>query len=308
MFSNQINTDTVTAAQAVPTAMSPPTASPSTPAKPRRSSKRRTEPLRASSSAAYAKDVRLYKARGGTIPCDADALQKYVSAVRNKIAPTTIYRRLMAVRNEHVRLGHPSPTDTPALRPALRQLQLGIVPPKSGVVPALAPKRKEPRQARPITRQLLAKMLDAMGSSTLDRRDRCLLLLGFAAALSRSTLVSLDVADVRFTNDVMVVQMREAGAGGGEQARVVTVPITGHELCAAAATRAWIEHAALDIEGGPLFRRFDRAGDPTKHRLDAAWVSVVVKHRLKEVGVDPEPYSAMSLRRGRLGEAARGTL
>ena len=189
----------------------------------------------------------------------------------------------------------------------LRQLQLGVVPPTSGTAPALAPKRQELRQAMPITRQLLAQALAAMGTNALDRRDRCLLLLGFAAALSRSGLVSLNAADVRFTNDAMVVTIL-AAAGEGERARVVRIPLTGDELCAATATRALIEHAQLDVEGGPLFRRHDRAGDPTRHRLDSAWVSVVVKNRLKDVGVDPGPYSAMSLRRGRLAEGVKGVV
>jgi integrase len=276
-----------------------------------RQSESRPHALKSSSAAAYAKDLRQYQEGfGGRIPCSRAMLERYIASLRAVVAPTTIHRRVMALRNEHIRLGHPSPTDEPALRPILRRLQLGFVPGKTGSVNA--PKKKEPRQARPITRALLAKMLDAMGTDSLDRRDRCLLLLGFASMLSRSILVSLDVADIRFTNDVMALHLRQAGGlATAEQSRpprIVTVPITGHELCAATATRAWIAHAALDIEGGPLIRRFDRAGNPTADRLDGAWVSVVVKNRLRAVGIDPTHFSALSLRRGRLSEMAKGTL
>ena len=266
--------------------------------------------LKSSTAVAYEKDVRQYReVFGGCIPCDQAALERYIASLRTRVAPTTMHRRLMALRHEHVRLGHPSPTDAPALRAILRALQLGFVPTNAGSV--RAPKKKEPRQARPITRSLLAKMLDAMGTNALDRRDRCVLLLGFGAALSRSALTALDVADIRFTNDVMAVRLHDEAVPDGAQPRprrVVTVPITGHELCAATATRQLIEHGALDVEGGPLIRRFDRAGNPTADRLHGAWVSVVVKNRLKAVGIDATDFSALSLRRGRLSEMAKGKL
>jgi integrase len=308
MFSNQINNDTAAAAHPHTALIARPSTSPAVPKGSRRSSRHRTEPLRSSSAAAYAKDVRLFEAAGGIVPCDAAAIHDFIGEMRDKIAPQTIYRRLMAVRNEHIRLGYASPTDTPALRPVLRQMQLGVAPSKPGTAPAPDTKRNEPRQARPITRQLLAQVLAAMGTNALDRRDRCLLLLGFAAALSRSALISLDAPDVRFNNDAMVVTIRTAATGDSERARVVRIPFTGDELCAATATRALIEHAQLDVEGGPLFRRHDRAGDPTQHRLDSAWVSVVVKNRLKDVGIDSGSYSAMSLRRGRLAEGGKGAV
>ena len=264
--------------------------------------------LKASSTTAYNKALRHFReVFGGKLPCDRTTVERYITAQRNKVAPATIYLRLQALRHEHLRLDYPSPTDDPSLRAVMRQLQQGFVPGKSGA----APKRKEPRKARPLTRSMLTKALDAMGTNGLDRRDRCLLLLGFGAALSRAALAALDVADLRFTNDVMIVSLRE---GGDEAARTtprtvtVTVPITGHELCAATATKAWISHAALDLEGGPLLRRFDRGGDPTANRLEAPWISVVVKNRLKAVGIDPTAYSALSLRRGRMAEIAKGVL
>lgn len=48
-------------------------------------------------------------------------------------------------------------------------------------------------------------------------------------------------------------------------------------------------HAQLDEQDGPLIRRFDRAGNPTLYRLDAAYLGTVIKRRLKAVGVDPAP-------------------
>ena len=260
--------------------------------------------LKASTVKAYEKDMKQYRdGFGGKLPCDAKGLTLYISWLRARVRPTTIHRRLMALRYEHLRLGHVSPTDAPTIRTVLRQLQLGMLPAKQG---STAPtKKREPRQARPITRALLARMLDAMGGNLLDRRDRCLMLLGFTAMLSRSTLVSLDVTDVRFQEHEMSVRVRDRRPEG-KTPRIVIVPKISGDLCAARATKEWIEHAALDMEGGPLFRRFDRGGNPTTERLDAAWVSVVLKTRLSAVGVESKSFSGQSLRRGRLAELKGG--
>ena len=237
---------------------------------------------------------------GGEVPCDRQTVERYIASMR-KGSPSTAYLRVQAVRHAHLQLGHPSPTDVPDLRAVLRSLQLGVFPGKG----KSACKRREPRQARLLTRGLLTKMLDAMGINALDRRDRCLLLLGFAAGLSRTELVDLDVPDVSFTSDAMLLALRNPGS---EAARVVAIPRTGHELCATRATAEWMQHSELDVHGGPLIRRFDRAGNPTSERLDAAYLSQVIKRRLQAVGIDPKSYSSLSLVRGRRNELSKGLL
>ncbi len=257
--------------------------------------------LKPSSVQVYDKALRHFReVFGGEVPCDRQTVDRYITSMQ-KGSPSTAYLRVQAVRHAHLQLGHPSPTDEPDLRAVLRSLQLGVFPGKS----RSPRKRREPRQARPLTRGLLTKMLDAMGINALDRRDRCLLLLGFAAGLSRTALVDLDVADVSFTSDAMLLALRNPGS---ETARVVAVPRTGHELCAARATTEWMQHSELDVQGGPLIRRFDRAGNPTSERLDAAYLGQVIKRRLHAVGIDPKPYSSLSLVRGRRAELSKGLL
>ncbi len=269
--------------------------------------------LKATTIRAYEKAMAHFRnVFNGRIPCDRAMLDGYIASMR-KNAPSTVYLRVQALRHEHVRQGLPSPTEAPEVRALLRQLQRGIVPAKvdrTGRVRAPA-KRKEPRQARPLTRALIAKMFDAMGTDSLDRRDRCLILLGFSAGLSGPALVGLNVADVQLTNDAILVSIAEATSGASQEVdsrRVIAVPRTGHELCAARATAEWIAHAQLDEHGGPLIRRFDRAGDPTRLRLEAAYVGSVIKRRLRAVGIDPAPFSSLSLKRGKRAELAKGLL
>lgn len=294
---------------------SPNAASPSACA--RNEPEHRTE-MRQSTAMAYAKDVRLFIQAGGSIPCDAALVLRYIAAMRQTIAPTTLHRRLMAVAHEHRARGLPSPIDDPAVRPLVRALQLGYVPGKDLSIPAAKSKSHKATASLPITRRLLGSVLEYMHRNMKDRRDRACLLLGFAAALKRSELAALRVGDIRFTADAMIVLIRGADTteddatddADAEPKRRVALALSGGELCAGRAVREWIEHAALeDCPGSPLFCRFDRGGDPIKdQRLNSAWISVVVKTRLKAAGIDPVPYSAEGLRNGRRLEAAKGVI
>jgi integrase len=266
-------------------------------------SNRRRTTLKPSTILAYDKAMRhYYGVFRGSMPCDRADAERYVASMR-KNAAATAYLRLQALRHEHVRLGHSSPTDAPELRALMRNLQLGIMPGRSGATP----KRKEPRAASAITRSLLLRVLDVMGRNSRDRRDRALLLLGFMGALSPSAMSALDAADVSFADDAMILRVRESTEAGAAK-RSVSVPRTGGDLCAAKAVADWMQYAQLDLTGGPLLRRHDRAGNPTSHRIAPAYFSVIVKARVRASGAEPTNFSGLSLRNGKIRESARGVL
>lgn len=253
--------------------------------------------LAPSTISAYQRDLLAFQRSGGSIPASSEQVSKYLLSLPSRLAPMTIYRRAMAIRYAHLSRGFPSPLEEDSVKWMLQKLLQGFNLKK--VSTARAPKPRQQEQAKPMTRALLLKALDAMHRNSLDRRDRALMILGFMGALNRARLTAIDVTDVEVTADALIV--RVAG-------RSKAIPATGGELCAAAAVKGWIQHAALDLEQGPLFRRFDRGGNPTKERLDSAYVGVIVKERLAAVGINPTGYSAHSLRRGRLLEMGKGIL
>lgn len=281
-----------------------------TPATTRRQERR----LRSTSSDAYSRDVALFIRFGGAIPAQPAAVLRYLELLRGKVAPSTAYRRAMAIQRVHVDGGHPSPTDDPAVRAAIRCLHDGRFPPKAGAKsakPGVVPAKREPKSAKPMTRVLLQKVEEALGRNMLDRRDRAILLLGFTAALKRSALTALNVRDLSFTPDAMIVTVYESAAvdavaGPGPRAGLsIAVPVTSGPLCAASAVRQYIEHLELTPEHA-LFTAFNRAGEPTSERLSAAFVSCIVKRRLSIIGVDAKDYSAESLCIGRRLELPKG--
>jgi integrase len=280
------------------------------------------KPLSPSTIAAYDKDLRLFRSAGGMIPCDVATIKKHIWAMKDKVQPATLSRRCMAIRYAHLALGKTSPTDAPELRPLLRALQLGYVPDKkilaSGVMSGVAKAtRRRPKSSSAVTRRLLGQMMEPLPRGLLDRRDRALILLCFAAALKRSEVVAINLGDLRFSSDALILSLgSDEIAGLTEETSVramprrVAIPITGGELCAATAVRTWIEMAALDAgsKTDALFVRFDRGGDPTTSRLDSAYVSTIVKKLLAAIGIDATQFSAQSLISGRRSELARGKL
>lgn len=269
--------------------------------------------LRATSREAYDKDVALFTRFGGTIPTDATGLLRYVESMRQRISPATAYRRLMSINRAHLEAGYPSPNAHQDVRALLRTLQSGRFPSKAGAKGAKSGAtagiaKRVPESAKPLTRQLLLRILDAVHRTMLDRRDKALLVLGFMCGLKRSALVALDVSDCQFGTDAMLVTIRgDKDAGGITPDRILAVPNTGGELDAGLAVKQYIEHLALQPDT-PLFRSYSRAGEPTEHRLSAAFVSEIVKRRAQAVGLDPKPFSGESLRRGRALEFAKGLL
>jgi integrase len=238
---------------------------------------------------AYDSDLKQFREYGGKIPCDAQVLAEYVAHCAEWFSVATIERRLMAIRHAHAERGLPSPTHSPQVRAVMRGVrrQLGVAQ----------------RQAKPVTRVLLKKIVCAIGHSPIDRRDRALLLLGFAGGFRRSELVALDAEDLERTERGIVVWIRRSKTDQEQRGRSLAIPSTGGKLCAVTATERWLRSA--EICTGPIFRRFDKNGELTHDRLAAAYVSQVLKGRLTSMGVDAQAYSAHSLRAGLITEAAR---
>ena len=280
---------------------------------------------KASTKAAYEKDVsRFINSYGGAIPCSAESLIRFITALVKRVAPVTIARRCQSIRDAHVRGGHTPPTDDPRVREALRWMVAGhvphnlIEPAKSGKkpLPDIRIAAKPKRVAKIIDRALLNRMFDCMGTGmrTMDRRDKAILLLGYAG-LKRGAICAINIDDLNFTQDAMLIRIRTTSDPGDEidvrvsepMSRVMAIPFTRGPLCSATACQTWLKHNDLEGATGALFPSFTRSGEPTTDRLASAYVSVIVKERLKAAGIsDVSAYSGESLRRGHLAEAVKG--
>jgi integrase len=205
------------------------------------------------------------------------------------VKPSTLTRRLSAISQAHQLAGLESPTHDMKVR----TLMAGIRRAKG-----MAPSAKHPLRT-----EELRRMLRRLPNSFQGLRDRALLLVGFAAALRRSELVALNVEDLAFSADGLVVSQRRSKTDQEGQGRQIGVPFGAHsETCPVRSAQAWVEF--LDETSGPLFRPIDRHNHVSPRRLSDRAVALILKRAAARVDLDPAGLAGHSLRAGLATSAA----
>jgi len=251
--------------------------------------------LSASTRRGYARDLAAFQvwcqARAVTaLPAAPQTLAAYLADLALTDRPATIGRKLAAIAVAHRDTGLESPTEH------------GMV--KRTIAGIRRAKGTAPHQKSALLVEDLRRIVAPLGTSLLDRRDRALILLGFAAALRRSELLALRVADVRFEEEGLVLTLRRSKTN--QEGRLETIAVAyGSDMatCPVRALRAWL--AAAGLVAGPLFVGLTPQGGLRTVALGDRMVAHVVKRRCKAVGIEPSEVAGHSLRRGFATAAAR---
>ena len=232
-------------------------------------------------------------AAGGFIPVPAapTTIGAYLASLATTHAPTTIRRRLSAIGKMH------RFNDLP-WNPAHRDIQ--------GPLQGLLRLHGRPVQkAAALTLAMLRQLVGTCDRSARGRRDRALLLIGFAGALRRSELVALQVDDVTATAAGLRLRIRRGKTDAAGQGAEIGLPRGQHlQTCPLRAFEEW--QAVARRQAGPLFRRIstaDHIGDTALHP-DA--VRRILAHRSAMAGLTlegSERLSAHALRVGFITEA-----
>ena len=254
---------------------------------------------------AYAADWRNFNAWATSagltpLPASPETVGLYLAAEAGRLRPGTLARHLVAITAAHRAAGHPLDTRAPAIRETLTGIKRTHGTNQSGKAPAVVADLKA--------------MIEAQPDTLAGLRDRALLLLGFAGALRRSELVSLDVEDLDFTSDGLVVTLRRSKTDQEGQGRQIGVPY-GRRLttCPVRSLQSWLEVAG--ITSGAIFREItrgdriatayvDKLGRQRGLRLSDKTVALIVKRAAKAAGFDPNIYAGHSLRSGLATSAA----
>ncbi len=251
--------------------------------------------LSAATRRGYARDLAAFtvwcQARAvSSLPADPQTLAAYLADLALTDRPATIGRKVAAIAVAHRDAGRESPTEHGMVKRTLAGIR--------------REKGTAPHQKAALLVDDLRRMVAPLSASLLDRRDRALILLGFAAALRRSELVALRFEDVRFEEEGLVLIVRRSKTN--QEGRLETIAIAyGSEptTCPVRAVRAWF--AAAGIVAGPLFCGLTPQGGLRPTALGDRMVAHVVKRRCKAVGIDPSEVAGHSLRRGFATAAAR---
>ena len=237
---------------------------------------------------AYRADLKHFTAWGGGIPATPECVATYLAQHAKLNSCSTLSRRVIAIAWAHSDVGLVSPTHSALVRATMQ----GIRRSQGRAVRQVAPLQKD---------ELLQMVKGLKGIRGL--RDKAILLVGFASALRRSELVSLDLSDVVFSDKGMVIHLKRSKTDQVGQGRTIAIPNIKGRHSPVLALQAWI--AAAEIESGPLFRRISRADNVLPHRLTGQAVALLVKQYTAEIGLDSTCFAGHSLRAGFVTNAAR---
>ena len=168
-----------------------------------------------------------------------------------KLAVASLVRRVASISIAHEARGFPNPCRAELVRATMRGIkrQLGTTQ----------------REAKPLLKEDLFRVLDAMGDEVKDARDRALLLLGFAGGFRRSELVGLDHSDIEHVRQGVIIHLRRSKTDQEGAGRKIGIPYGRTRYCPVLALESWIEVSGTGT--GAIFRPVDRHGRIASARL-----------------------------------------
>ena len=230
------------------------------------------------------------------LPCKPEDIVNYINDLADNAKANTVSRRVTAISENHIAGGYQE--NNPAKHVMVHNAMQAIRREKGTFQHGKAPILLE-------TLPLLADMLS--GSDLVTLRDKALLFLGFAGAFRRSELVAVQIEDLTFTTQGMVVFIPQSkGDQLGAGSEIANPYAPQKEICAVRAVRNWME--AAGITSGPLFRGFKRNLQPRDTQLNDKAVAEIVKKYMARLGLDPSDFAGHSLRRGFATSAAQHDL
>lgn len=230
------------------------------------------------------------------LPCTPENIVNYVNDLADNAKANTVSRRVTAISENHIAGGFQE--NNPAKHVMVHNAMQAIRREKGTFQHGKSPILME-------TLPLLADML--AGTDLVTLRDKALLFLGFAGAFRRSELVAIQLEDLTFTTQGMIVfiaQSKGDQIGSGNQIAIPYAP--DRDICTVRAVRAWINAAGLTT--GPLFRGFKRNLLPRDTQLNDKAVAEIVKKYMARLGLNPADFAGHSLRRGFATSAAQHDL
>jgi site-specific recombinase XerD len=214
-------------------------------------------------------------------------------------AISTIHRALASIAYAHRIAGHDAP-DRRFARQVIRDHAA-----------QLADQGRAVRKAAPVTVTALRAMVETLDPDTLaGRRDRAIIVAGFALGARRSEIAGLDIIDTAEHPEGVGVTIRRSKTDKLSQGRQVALPYGSHPAtCPVRALRDWTELLARHGRTtGPLFVRIDRYGrlghvatgrGSADGRITGETVANIVRRAAERAGLDAgQAFSGHSLRRG----------
>ena len=191
---------------------------------------------------AYQSDLRHFEAwcrenRYRHFPAAPETVAAYIIQLRESHKLTTITRRIAAISQAHFAAGLENPTLDPKVKMTMRGLRH-----EYGA-------KQQKRKVKPAVASVIHKLVDPLGASLVDIRDRALLLIGYAGAFRRSQLAHLQVSDITVAEEGLRIVLRKSKTDQEGQGVSKGILYGSEEhTCPVHAWQVWLKASAI-VEG-----------------------------------------------------------
>jgi integrase len=226
------------------------------------------------------------------LPATAATVCAFLTTEAERHRAATLTAKLSAIAYMHRSAKQPNPCDSIEVKEMLAGIRRTI---------GTAPRRK-----KAITVSILRKMLAALPDGLRGKRDRAILLVGWASAMRRSELAAMRVEDVTFTDygaRILIPKSKTDQEGEGQTVQLERGDPSsfdsrsgGSGLCPVSALRNWL--SAAGIQSGNVFRGVDMLTGRLGDAITGRQIARIVKDAAERVGESAHEFAGHSMRAG----------
>ena len=219
------------------------------------------------------KDFSAFCAKNGfsSIPTQPKIIALYVTHLSKSSKFSTLKRRIASISVIHKLKGHYLDTKHPILMENLH-----------GIKRTFGSRQKSKKPILINDLKLIIKAIDED-----KKRDKAIILIGFAGGFRRSELVSIIDEDVEFVPEGVKILIKRSKTDQSGEGIIKAIPyFENKEYCPVIALKDYLNTKSKDKNYNKLFNLSDKS------------VALIIKKYAKKAGLDSSKYAGHSLRSG----------
>ena len=221
------------------------------------------------------------------LPASPQTVVFYITHLSGSYKVSSIRRKVACLSEAHRMAGYNNPCHSNIVEETLKGVSRSL---------GTAPSKK-----KAIRLSDIRQMLPLLPETLIGKRDKALLLVGFAGGFRRSEIVALDISDIEFTESGMTIHIKKSKTDQEGQGYYKTIGKgRSHLTCPVMALKSWIDIS--EIKEDKLFRSIKKGG-LIGGFLSSNSVSRIIKKCICLIGMNKNDFAGHSLRSGFISEA-----
>jgi site-specific recombinase XerD len=220
------------------------------------------------------RDFSAFCAKNGfsSLPTKPKIIALYITNLSKSSKFSTLKRRIASISVIHKLKGHYLDTKHPMIMENLH-----------GIKRTLGSRQKAKKPILINDLKLIIQVIDKE-----KKRDKALILTGFAGGFRRSELVNILFEDVEFVNEGVKILIKRSKTDQSGEGAIKAIPyFDNQEFCPVIALKNYIEYKkSIKITDGKVFEISDKS------------VALIIKRYANKAGLDSSKYAGHSLRSG----------